>query len=1461
MTSTWKTAVLTGLLIVFLCVAGHSQSATVSLPVGIGTDGCAGGAQGIRELTYNPVTNVLNNTHPICTPSLGGVGFTAAFSSVAFNPADHLMYYIRVIPSGGGMYDSHVYRWNPYACPGPALPVYQTYIGQFIAGLAFDKNGIGWQVNFTGTIPYGLEVQRIDFATGTIGAPQTVVLPAGLNINAQQGDIEMTPSGLLFAVFDNKMMALNYQEYGTGTINATYINTLTGTAGNSLVGLAYTNGKFLGHLMGPGCIYQEIDILTGVTSAVTYPSSFAVYDFTNIGSGIGASKKLVSSIPTATAGTYDIAYDIRVENFGNVADSNLQVTDNLAAVFGAGNISNVSLSWVGSAPLGFNLNGAYNGVGTNELLVSSASNVLKNFPLNENNFTIRISLRVSNIVAGAVYSNNATVTATGYRGVSLQDQSTNGIHPDLNNNDKADDPGESQSTPFVIQISPEATPCASLKTVLYSQTFGTGSGLSVVMPGTSKTDYTGSVSAPIPIENFSLSNNAINGNATSWINLTDHTANANGRMMLVNADVLGSRIFLDTINVNCSNVKYSFFTYAAFIGNSNYSGFCNAFGGFKYPKLTFVVRNSSDLSIITNYTTADISSTSWNLHGMKFVLPAGVTKVIIEIYNAAEGGCGNDLALDDIQFGLCDALPSISINGTSAGCVGSATTINASLSDTAGMSSTLVYQWQSSIDNVVWTDITGAISLPLTINPVGLADGKYYRLLVAATGSIGTSCQYISNSLLLITKSVSVAPTAITKNRVKSCPGENIILQASGGTPGINAVYRWYTGSCGGTLIGTGSSITVSPIVATTYFVRLEGDCNTTSCASLNINFDCDIDADNDGIANLAECGGMNPEMDDDFDGLENYRDADYTGFVDTNSDGVNDHFDSDLDGVPNFLDLDSDNDGIPDVVEAGGVDANADGKIDNYSDTDGDGLSQNLDANNTGAAGSGVGLGMPDLDNDGVANFKDLDSDNDGIPDLIEVYGVDVNNDGKIDVYSDSDADGYSDNVDGDVGNDAVAENILAGLLRTGADANNNGRADTYPDKNMDMDSRANPYDLDSDGDGIADVVEAQFTDANYDGMIDGAISLQGWNVVIDALPAFSLFDRDGTGRANIYDIDADDDGIPDNVEGQSTPSYILPLDNDVDGDGIDNAYDNISGFGGRGISVFNMDGDAFPDYLDNDTDGDGQVDLIEGNDFNFNKLPDDDTGLSGLDTDLDGLDNHFDINNSSCKGTVAYMGNGGSTSGDGSPGSRTVVQKSWSEFIDRDWRMVEYVLNVDYISFTASLNKSTVTLKWTVLNKELIRKYIIERSVDGLVFETIGSVNGVDKINGTVNYQSVDHVGSLKNKKIFYRIKSTGISGKLKYSCVVFIIKEDAVSAIEVMPNPVRTDLKLLISAPQATHSQIKIIDASGRIIIDQKHTLDSGSNSIIIPQSCLLQNGYYVIQVTIGDQIHNRNFIIKH
>lgn len=223
-------------------------------------------------------------------------------------------------------------------------------------------------------------------------------------------------------------------------------------------------------------------------------------------------------------------------------------------------------------------------------------------------------------------------------------------------------------------------------------------------------------------------------------------------------------------------------------------------------------------------------------------------------------------------------------------------------------------------------------------------------------------------------------------------------------------------------------------------------------------------------------------------------------------------------------------------------------------------------------------------------------------------MFGSDAANSAKVSSYTDTDGDGYTDALDADVGNDTVMENGAGALLRTGADGNNDGRTDSWPYKNMDGDN-PNPYDPDSDGDGITDVKEAQLTDSDWNGQVDGAVNVKWQSPAWAALGSLAIPDSDATGRTDPYDIDADNDGIPDNVEDSPRRVISLSAAADTDGDGIDsNSYDNYAGFGGDAYSPGRYGWGHKPLIdLDNDTDGDGPIDIIEGNDLNLNGIVDD--------------------------------------------------------------------------------------------------------------------------------------------------------------------------------------------------------------------------------------------------------------
>jgi len=121
----------------------------------------------------------------------------------------------------------------------------------------------------------------------------------------------------------------------------------------------------------------------------------------------------------------------------------------------------------------------------------------------------------------------------------------------------------------------------------------------------------------------------------------------------------------------------------------------------------------------------------------------------------------------------------------------------------------------------------------ITITPPFEGLHNYY---VRAEGPCNnTNCAAVS----VLVGSYSVEATGINSSVVGNsiCTGNNINLTLNGGFLGTVASWRWYTGSCGGTQIATGTtSITVSPAVTTTYYVRAEGSCNNTICKSIVVN-------------------------------------------------------------------------------------------------------------------------------------------------------------------------------------------------------------------------------------------------------------------------------------------------------------------------------------------------------------------------------------------------------------------------------------------------------------------------------------------------------------------------------------------------------------------------------------------------------------------------------------------------
>ena len=227
-------------------------------------------------------------------------------------------------------------------------------------------------------------------------------------------------------------------------------------------------------------------------------------------------------------------------------------------------------------------------------------------------------------------------------------------------------------------------------------------------------------------------------------------------------------------------------------------------------------------------------SYNWSYSGSGFTITGGAgTHAITGNFSAsATSGtltvtpsnvCGNGPARSvSVTVNTSSTAPTSASASNPTICAGQSTTLSAS-GGTAGTGSSLV--WYTGGCGVTWAGTGSSI----TVSP-----NSTTTYFVRREGGCGTPTGCASVTVTVNTS--STAPTSASANPSTICAGQSTTLSASGGTNGTGASLVWYSGSCGGTLVGTGSSITVSPTSTTTYYVRREGGCGTpTGCASVTV--------------------------------------------------------------------------------------------------------------------------------------------------------------------------------------------------------------------------------------------------------------------------------------------------------------------------------------------------------------------------------------------------------------------------------------------------------------------------------------------------------------------------------------------------------------------------------------------------------------------------------------------------
>ncbi|SFF11780.1 hypothetical protein SAMN05518672_11821, partial [Chitinophaga sp. CF118] len=285
---------------------------------------------------------------------------------------------------------------------------------------------------------------------------------------------------------------------------------------------------------------------------------------------------------------------------------------------------------------------------------------------------------------------------------------------------------------------------------------------------------------------------------TEWIKVSDHTGTTNGAMMVINSAYAPLQFYEKKVTGLCSGSVYNF---SAWLLNLNNKGIFenNCASDYKYAGVTFqVVDANNPTDVLANFRTYDVSMNlatdvtgTWQRYGGQFVIKAGVTDVLVRIINNRPGGCGNDIAIDDISFTYCSPIITAGLIGNNTNlkevlCEGTADTLTSSILP-VGYFTDPVYQWEMSDNNgASWFNVPYGTPRDAMLKiPAGELKGTktvaadyLFRVRVYERGikdSLG--CANPSSPIKITILPMPIL--SLTKSQV--CAGADVQLMASGG--------------------------------------------------------------------------------------------------------------------------------------------------------------------------------------------------------------------------------------------------------------------------------------------------------------------------------------------------------------------------------------------------------------------------------------------------------------------------------------------------------------------------------------------------------------------------------------------------------------------------------------------------------------------------------------------------------
>ncbi|MEI2739645.1 MAG: T9SS type A sorting domain-containing protein [Chitinophagaceae bacterium] len=178
-------------------------------------------------------------------------------------------------------------------------------------------------------------------------------------------------------------------------------------------------------------------------------------------------------------------------------------------------------------------------------------------------------------------------------------------------------------------------------------------------------------------------------------------------------------------------------------------------------------------------------------------------------------------------------------------------------------------------------------------------------------------------------------------------------------------------------------------------------------------------------------------------------------------------------------------------------------------------------------------------------------------------------------------------------------------------------------------------------------------------------------------------------------------------------------------------------------------------------------------------------------------------------------------------------------------------FPLPVEMTEFKGTLqNNKSVLLQWTTSAEYGSKHFELEKSIDGINFRKIATIQAAGNSNSPRNYSYIDR--EPLTEKNYYRLKSVDIDNDSRLSNIVLVKVPNLTQDIQVLGNPFKDFIRVRFVKSPDTKGELRLTDMAGRVVARQSFVQGEQLVQFNIPAERTAR-GIYILQAFINGQIY--------